>query len=161
MIPDAAIFGLLNSGWTALLILLSFLHEPRIWLSDFPQEMQAVVPPKSAAEKRLERLWAVPILGSMFLLPFAYALWWHSEQDLGYLDAFLFFALCGLCFNVVDLVVLDWLVSVWWNPPWMRLEGAEAMAHHDNYWFHFVGFLQGLPILTFAAAIFALPFVWL
>ncbi|MEM9386687.1 MAG: hypothetical protein AAGA68_16630 [Pseudomonadota bacterium] len=161
MIREAVVFGLLNSALISVLILLSFKHEPRLWLHHFPEQMQALVPAKTAAEKRLERRWGVPIIGCMIVLPLAVAMWRHQTHGFTYLDAYLFLWIATQTFNLMDLLVLDWLVTVRWSPPWMQLQGAESMKRYDNYWFHFVGFLKGLLIGSVGAAVIALPFLWL
>ncbi|MEM7803256.1 MAG: hypothetical protein AAF633_28960 [Chloroflexota bacterium] len=161
MIQEAILFGFLCSAIISVFIMLSFKREPRLWLHDFPKEMQAVVPPKTDAEKRLGIIWFIPITGSMFCLPLAVALWRHQVYDFTYLDAFVFISIMMLIFNVVDLVILDWLISVWWNPVWMRIEGTEEVVHYNSYWFHFKGFVIGLFILSIGAALISLLFIWL
>ena len=48
--------GLILSGLASLFILISMRANPRIWLHDYPKEIQARVPPKTAPEKRLSLL---------------------------------------------------------------------------------------------------------
>ncbi|MEM7217327.1 MAG: hypothetical protein AAF515_03110 [Pseudomonadota bacterium] len=161
MLFDAVLAGVLLSVWLCAMILLSFRHSPRLWLHHFPREMQALVPPKTAAENRSSLLWALPTTGSMILVPLLAALAGNGEHNFGYLQAFCFIWVCLQMFNLIDLVILDWLVFVWWHPSFMQLDGASSALQHNTYWFHFVGFAKGLLIGTVAAAVLALPFLWL
>ena len=161
MIIDAMIYGLFYSTWLSALILLSYKQQPRIWLHDYPQEMQALVPPKTDKEKRLMLLWALPTTGSMIFLPLVFALWCDPVYDFGYFEALLFIGTIMLSFCLFDLLILDWLVTVWWRPAWMRLKGAEAMMHCDNYSFHLKRSIRGLPFPIIGAGVTSLPFLWL
>jgi hypothetical protein len=49
---DLYLDGLIYSGGFALIILISVLINPRIWLQDFPEDLKKVVPPKSRKESR-------------------------------------------------------------------------------------------------------------
>ena len=57
-------------------------------------------------------------------------------------------------FNVLDCFVLDWAL-VYWQPRFMVLPGTEGMAGYTDYWFHFRGFLIGIPIVLTGSALFA------
>ena len=161
MIQDAFLFGTVSSIWVGMMILLSMRHEPRIWLHDVPDEIRAEVEPKTLREKRLERLWGIPIIGSMIGVPFLITLWKHQQYNFNYGSAFLFIWIVFMVFNFLDLVIIDWLIVVWWNPEWARIKGTEHVAHHNNYIFYFAGFLKGIGITAVAAVVFALPFIWL
>ncbi|MEM0985587.1 MAG: hypothetical protein AAGJ32_05030 [Pseudomonadota bacterium] len=161
MVFNTLVFGLSYAAVIGAMIILSYRANPRLWLHDYPQEMQALVPPKTADEIRQMRLWAIPVTGTMVLAPLGFALWHHPVQDFSYLGAFIVIWTVMQVFNLFDLIVLDWIVTVWWRPPWVQLEGAEHMRHHDNLAFHFRGFLAGLPIAVIGAAALSLPFIWL
>ncbi|MEM6709229.1 MAG: hypothetical protein AAF648_10635 [Pseudomonadota bacterium] len=156
---EAVLWGLAYSLWLSALILLSYRHQPRIWLHDYPPEMRACVPPKTDSEVRLTRLWALPVTGSMLLIPAFIALWRDAVYGFTYFEAYAFVVTIMLTFCVFDLLVLDWLITVWWRPAWMQLKGAEAMRRHDNVRYHLVRSVQGLPFPLVGGAVAALPFV--
>jgi hypothetical protein len=56
--------------------------------------------------------------------------------------------------NLLDWVALDWPL-VRWQPRFMVLPGTEGMAGYSNYWFHFRGFLIGIPLILAASLLFA------
>lgn len=161
MILEALLFSAVHSLIVSVLILLSYKHQPRIWLHQYPKEMQDRVAAKTDAEKQLTRLWGIPIGVCLYLLPLIMVLVRHQFNHFGYTDAFLYLWIMALTFNLVDLLILDWLISVYWRPTWMQLKGAESMQHMENYGFHFKGFVHGLWLATLFAAVAALPFLWL
>jgi hypothetical protein len=67
---------------------------------------------------------------------------------------FAHFAIMFGTFNVLDWVVLDWGL-VYWQPHFVVLPGTEGMAGYRNYWFHFRGFLIGIPIVLAGSALCA------
>jgi hypothetical protein len=46
-------------------------------------------------------------------------------------------------FNLVDWLILDWLIICTITPSFVVLPGTEGMAGYKNYWMHFKGFLIG------------------
>jgi hypothetical protein len=58
-------------------------------------------------------------------------------------------------FNLVDLLILDWLIVCWFKPSWAILPGTEHIVIPKPYLHHFMGFLigtVGLVFLGFAIA---------
>ena len=62
--------GLILSVTASLFIFISLYVNPRIWLQDYPKEIQAKVPPKSKVEKRLSLIFGIPFLIVLILCPF-------------------------------------------------------------------------------------------
>jgi hypothetical protein len=57
-------------------------------------------------------------------------------------------------FTILDCFVLDWGL-VYWQPRFVVLPGTEGLAGYRNYWFHFRGFLIGIPIILALSALVA------
>jgi hypothetical protein len=136
IVRDGALFSLVGS--TYLLVLLRF--NPRIFLRHFPKEVREIVPPKSERERRMSIL-----LGLLIAAPLASALLWRTatlgSHSFWELFAYAFGVL--FIFNVVDLLILDWLVVCWFEPRWVILPGTEHIAIPKQYLHHFKGFLMG------------------
>jgi hypothetical protein len=66
-------------------------------------------------------------------------------------SAFAYFTIMFGTFNVLDCVVLDWAL-VYWQPRFVVLPGTEGMAGYRSYWFHFRGFLIGIPLFLVGSA---------
>ncbi len=136
IVRDGVLFSLVAS--TYLLVLLRF--NPRIFLRHFPKEVREVVPPKSQKEQRISIL-----LGLLIGAPFISALLWRTatfgSHSFWELFAYAFGVL--FIFNLVDLLVLDWLIVCWLEPRWVILPGTEHIVIPKQYFHHFKGFLIG------------------
>ncbi|PIE80289.1 MAG: hypothetical protein CSA11_09165 [Chloroflexi bacterium] len=140
---------LLLDGTLLTLIFSAFVGftiwwKPRMWLHDFPQDIQDRVPPKTAAEKRLTNLVSIPfsilLFGGLGLTAFRFGL------DNGLLATMFHVYLVWQVVNVFDLIVIDWggmyLIDPQ-NPPFPGTEGAKG---YRDYKFHLLGFLKGSVI---------------
>jgi hypothetical protein len=156
LIATALTSGLVMATILSVLILVSLAQNPRIWFRRVPKIMQEAIPAMTPDEERLLKLWAIPIFGVTFLMPLATAFWYEqSYQQMNYGEAFLFLWLMWMVFNLADLVIIDWLVVVWWQPSWTYIPEVKHLMHHVGYAYHFQGFLKGTVIMAVAALIFA------
>lgn len=159
MFANAFLFGGLVSLLTSVLILASVAHNPRIWLGDAPTEMKQAASPLTPAEKRLRKLWGIPIIASMLVLLPAIAIWQHQIYDFSYFQGFAFLWIGMMLFNLIDLLIIDWLVIVWWAPSWTMMPEVAHLSHLNTYGFHFKGFLTGCVLVTVWSALAALIFL--
>lgn len=122
----------------------TLLWKPRLWLQDFPADLQALIPPKTDSEKR-QTLWLgavfiVILLGGLGLAAIQYGL------QYGLPGLFVHVYLVWQIVNLVDLIVIDWggmqLIDPQ-NPPFPGTKGAKG---YRDYRFHFIGFLKGSVI---------------
>src|SRR5258708_17722400 len=117
IVRDGALLSFVAS--TYLLVLLRF--NPRIFLQHYPSEIREIVPPKSEKERRMSI-----VLGLLIGVPVASAFFWrtatlgsHSFRELfAYAFGVLFI------FNLVDLLILDWLILCWFEPRCAVLPGT-------------------------------------
>jgi hypothetical protein len=118
IVRDGVLFSVVAS--TCLIALLRF--NPRIFLRHYPREIREIVPPKSEKERQLSIL-----LGLIIGVPLASALVWRvatlGSRSFWELFAYAFGVL--FIFNLVDLLVLDWLIVCWLEPRWVILPGTE------------------------------------
>src|SRR4030095_4077389 len=152
---DGALLSVVAS--TYLLLLLRF--NPRIFLGHYPKQIREIVPPKSEKEQRMSIL-----LGLLIGAPFAAALFWRTatlkSHSFWELFAYVFGVL--FMFNLVDLLILDWLIVCWVKPHWVILPGTENIAVPNPYLHHFKAFLKGTGGLVivglFIAALLSIKF---
>ena len=144
ILRDGALLSVVTS--TYLLVLLRF--NPRMFLKHFPKEIREIVPPKSEKERRMSILLGVP-LGLLFIgSTFASALLWRASAQ-GSLSFWELFAhVFGLffLFNLVDLLILDWLIVCRFTPRWLIIPGTEHIVMPKEYLYHFKGFLMGTVV---------------
>ncbi len=134
------------------------LFNPELWLGDYPPDIRKAWGPMSPAARRQKWLLGVPVLaiGLAFVavatiqvaafvprLSF-FALWLHTVIMLS-------------VFNLVDLLIIDWLLFIRIQPDFVVLPGTEGMAGYADYGFHFRAFCLGTGgILIFAVIVAAL-----
>jgi len=133
--------SLVASAFIAVTVALN----PRLWLQDYPQDIQARVPPKTTQEKKVSLIMGIPFLVLLLAVPFASTLTLKAQQ--GSEIDFLRLAANGFgvsfVFNLVDWLVLDWLVLCTITPRFVVVHGTEGAAGYRDYAFHFRGFLIG------------------
>ena len=154
------LYGLLLSVLFAAMILAMALVNPRFMLQDYPKDIQAAVPPKTAAEKRQTLYWGLPIWVFLLGCPSLAALSVKAANG-GFLE--LFVAAFGVLFlsNLVDWLILDWLIFCTITPTFVVLPGTEGMAGYKNYRMHFGGFLIGTVLAILIGLIISAIFVFL
>ena len=75
-------------------------------------------------------------------------------------SAFLHTFIVLMTFNLVDLILLDWIFFVRVQPRFVVLPGTEGLAGYRDDWFHFIGFLKGTAgIIVFSALVAGLVLV--
>lgn len=136
ILRDGALLSLVAS--VCMIVLLRF--NLRLFLRHFPKEIREVVPPKTQKEQRMSLL-----LGLLIGAPFGTALLWRTATLGGHSFRELFAYAFGVLFifNVVDLVILDWLIVCWFKPGWVVLPGTEHIVVPNPYLHHFKEFLMG------------------
>ncbi len=153
----AILDGLLLSIIASFLIIISLYINPRTWLQDYPKDIQAKVPPKTSFERRLSLLMGIPFILVLIIVPFFSTL--TLKQQTGVSSSFitLFINAFGVVFifNLVDWLLLDWLMFCTITPKFLIIPGTEGMAGYKNYGFHFRGFIIGTVLSIGAALIFA------
>src|SRR3954468_24641769 len=159
VLGDGAILSLLAS----LLIFGSLRANPRIWLNDFPADIRRAVPPKTDNEKRQSLWWGIPFLLLLVGAPFVSCLLFELEHPERVTFGTLFLNGFGVVFvfNVVDLLIIDWLVLCAFTPRSFVIPGTEGMAGYKDYGHHFRGFLIGIVVsavvaVPMAAAVYVL-----
>ena len=157
ILVDGAILSLLAS----LLIAGGMGISPRLWLQDYPQDIQDSVPPKTKREKQLSLIVGLPFLLLLVAGPFwsTWRLQATTPATISFLGLWLHAFSVVFIFNLVDLLLLDWLLFCTITPGWMVIPGTAGMAGYKDYGMHFRGFLIGTVLCSVAGALIA-AIVW-
>ena len=155
--------GLLLSIISSFIIIISLFINPRTFLQDYPKDIQAKVPPKTPSEKRLSLLLGIPFLLALLFVPLISTL--LLKQQNGETSTFiaLFLNAFGIVFifNLVDWLLLDWLMFCTITPKFLIIPGTEGMPGYKEYGFHFRGFLIGTVLSLVFALIIASIFYFI
>jgi len=139
------IYGVLLSAVLSGLILWSLWFNPEMWLHDAPRAVQEKYGPISAKSKRQRTLFVIPFFLVVIALP------WLALQQLPqvtgqpytFQTVFITLLVMFMTFNVVDLLLIDWLIVETWRPGFLRHSRLGQLMEGHDYWFHFVGFCKG------------------
>ena len=151
---DGSIYSLICS----VFVLITLWRIPRIWLQDFPEDIQQKIPPKTDKEKKLSLMLGIPFLLLLFAGPFISGLSWklNAGIHIPFLSLFLHVFFIAMFFNVVDWLILDWLLVCTITPKFIVYPGTEGAKGYKDYQFHFIGFLKGSVISLISSLIIAL-----
>ena len=150
--PDVMLLlqhGILYGAILSVLMVLSFVVaaylNPEIWLSDYPPDIRERFGPMSERARRQRRLVGIPVfllLAGVLVLSGARLVQIGGEAI--FISVLLGTFVVLVMFNVVDLLILDWLVFVTLKPRIIVLPGTEGAEGYSDYVFHFIAFLKGL-----------------
>jgi hypothetical protein len=138
---DGAIYSLIAS----IFLLGTMRINPRLFLHDYPKDVQNKVPSKTTSEKQLSIFFGIGFLIILIFGPFLSTLTLKNANN----ETLSFWVLLinsfgvAFIFNVVDWLILDWLLFCTIQPKFMIIPGSEGMPGYRNYWMHFRGFLIG------------------
>jgi hypothetical protein len=148
--------GILSLGMVAILI-ATWLYNPRLLLRTYPDDVKAAVPPKTAEENRQFRYIGLASLVILLGIPLASTLLLKQEQGgLSLWDGFLHAFGVFFTFNLVDLLLVDWLLFCWITPSFVVIPGTEGMRGYKNYAMHATAFLKGTILSAIGAGVIAL-----
>ena len=85
------------------------------------------------------------LLGLLIGLPLTSALLWRTAtlESHSFWELFAYASGVLFIFNLVDLLILDWLIVCRFKPRWVILPGTEHIVIPKPYLHHFKGFLMG------------------
>jgi hypothetical protein len=146
LIQHSLLYGAILSGVMFAIILGSLAYNPELWLNDFPPDIRAKYGPASEKTKR-QKKWVAPLflmallgimVASLIQVPRL------SGGQMRFLPAFVHLYIVFLVFNLVDLLVIDWLIGIVLRPRFTILPGTEGMAGYRDYAYHLRAFGTGM-----------------
>jgi hypothetical protein len=154
LLQHGVLYGAILSGFMGLAFVALAYVNPEIWLPDYPPDIRERFGPMSERAKKQRRLAGVPVF--LLLVSMIVFAAFRSARSAGgestFLAVFLGVFTVLLVFNVVDLVILDWLIFVTIRPRIVVLPGTEGAEGYGDYGFHFWAFLKGV-VGSFAASL--------
>lgn len=78
-----------------------------------------------------------------------------TGQPYTFQSVFITLFIMFMIFNVVDLLVIDWLIVEAWRPDFLRNSRLSKLMEKRFYKFHFVGFCKGSVGLTLVSLLVA------
>ena len=138
-------FGAVLSVLMGVIFLGIAYANPEIWLNDYPPDIRERYGPMSERAKRQRRLAGVPVFLLLFgTIAFSAFRLTRIGDDEPFFAVFFGTFIVLLVFNLVDLLILDWLVFNTLKPGFVVLPGTEGARGYSDYGFHFKAFLKGV-----------------
>jgi len=157
VINHALVFGVILCAVLFPAVLVLTRINPEIMLKDYPPDIQAKYGPMSERTKRQRLpvgLVFIAVLVGLVVISFQ-RIRTLADGDLSFQVAFVHLFVMFSIFNLLDWLVLDWLIVVAICPRFIILPGTEGLAGYRDYGFHFRGFLIGCVITFFTSLIVA------
>lgn len=148
------LYGIPLSLALSAIVLITIYKKPRLMLRDYPADIQNVVPPQTPTEKRQTGYLGV-LLVLLMLIFSAAAAFSAKGAHHGFLSIFLSAFGAPFLFNIVDWLILDWLIFCTITPKFAVFPGTEGMAGYKNYAMHLRGFLIGMLLSAVVGLIVA------
>ncbi|KPK78857.1 MAG: hypothetical protein AMS25_14210 [Gemmatimonas sp. SM23_52] len=137
--------GAILAGLGSLLLMSAVAYNPRLARRGLPGEIKEKVPPLTTGERRRALFFAIPffvlIIGGPFLSGLSLAI--QAQGALSFPEIAVHVFGVGLVFNLVDLVLLDWLIYCTITPRFVVVPGTEGMAGYKDYLFHLRAHVRG------------------
>lgn len=145
-----SIFG---AAFCGAILLLGRLNA-EILLNDYPPDIRAKYGPMSA-RSRQQAKWAslalVVLLGSIIV--WALLQLRQASGGLTLVDTFVVTLLIFQCWNLLDLVLLDWFILLTLRPRFMILPGTDDMAGYHDYRYHLRKFGSGIILMLLLSGV--------
>ncbi len=140
------IYGAVLGGTTVILILAIMWWNPEILLREYPPDIRQAHGPMSSRARR-QHIVASVVFVAVFV-GILVASYRHLAVTSGgqytFRAAWMHTAVVLTTINLIDLIVVDWLIGIRLQPRMMILPGTQGLAGYDDVRFHVRGFLIGL-----------------
>ena len=156
MIGRALIFGII---WSVLwmgyvyMILKCFPWE---MVHEYPDDVKDACTIKTPSDKKLRIGKLIGGIYSiiLFVLLVIFNVIEFKGTDYNFLTIVIFTFIVAFTWNLIDLLIVDWLLVCTVTPKWVVLEGTEGCKGYKDYMFHFKGFLIGCVYMVIVALMF-------
>lgn len=157
VIRESLAIGMLLSAVLTIMTVVSFLINKEMWLDKYPPEVKAKWGPISKKARRQHFLFAISFFGVLIgaLVYDVIRLERVSATPPSFLAIFTSIVIVLVLFNLVDAVIIDWLIlQVLW-PGLARLPGTEDMAGNKDKQRWVKNLLKGFVLAPLAGLLVA------
>ena len=143
-------YGLILGALLSVLLIASLRWNASMWVGDYPEDIQTVFGEMSSKTQKQRNLVAILFLGSIVSVLILSLNALAAQTEATFWIVFVHSTVLVAVFNLIDLILLDWLFFVYIQPDFIILPGTVGLAGYKDYGFHFRGWLVGnLFSLTF------------
>lgn len=145
LLQHGLLWGLVLSVYLSIAFVGLAILDPEMWLNDYPPDIRERYGGMSRSANRKRWLLGLPVMAGAvgLVLVSTVQLVEGSPGAVGFWLVVLHTFIVLMVFNIVDLLVIDWLLFIRWQPDFVVLPGTEGMAGYEDYRFHWHAFLKG------------------
>ena len=145
MISVALIEGLIWSVLWMIYVYILVSRFPWEMLHDYPEDIQkaSTLPAPSDEQKKKAKIFSVLFSLVIFGALIVFGVLQYAGEKVPFPEILLFTFIIAMIWNVVDLVIMDWLIICKLTAKWVVIEGTEGCRGYKDYMYHFKGFLIG------------------
>lgn len=148
---NSLLHGTIFGALANLMVVIILKVNPRYEMKSYPKEILDCVSPQTKQERLGFLRWALPMMLSIIIYLVITVISSYKGMVVSFFTVFLhIFIMCSI-WNLIDLLIMDWLIFCYISPKFMALPGTEGHRGYKNYKYHFVGFLKGIVISTIAS----------
>lgn len=148
IIRESAAIGAVLSAVLTVMVIISLMINKEMWLQDYPPDVKAKWGPMSEKAKRLRAIFVVPFFGVMIaaMVYTVIRLGAVLGSQPSFLVVFASIVIVFAIFNLVDAIIIDWLIlTVLW-PSLGVLPGTEGMSGYHDMKFWTVNLIKGFVL---------------
>jgi hypothetical protein len=152
------ISGAIFSVVMTVLVVVSLMINKEVWINDYPKDVQAAYGPISEKSKRQRIGFTILVLAAFIgsLLLSNVRLADTLSMTPGFWAVFVNTVIMFALFNLVDVVIIDWLLLIVLWPSLGILPGTESMtASYHNVKMHLTNAVKGFILAPLAGLIAA------
>jgi hypothetical protein len=149
--------GAILSAIVSLVLMSAVYYNPCFARRGLPGDIKEKVAPLTSQEKRRALFFAIPffvlVIGGPFLSGLSLEIEAHGA--ISFLEIALHVFGVMFVVNLVDLVLLDWLIYCTITPRFVVIPGTEGMAGYKDYLFHIRAHVRGTVLQVILALVLA------
>ncbi|MCR5227513.1 MAG: hypothetical protein K6E27_09905 [Eubacterium sp.] len=151
----ALIEGLIWSVLWIIYVYVIVTKFPWQMMHDYPEDIQKAATLSEPTDRQNKNAKLFGLIGSLVIFAslIAFGLVQFYQKDFSFLAILIHIFIIGMTWNVIDLLVMDWLIICIITPKWVVIEGTEGCKGYKDYLYHFKGFLIGCVYTTIMALI--------
>ena len=145
---DGIVLSIILYGGLFLMIRIN----PRVQLHNYPPQVRNAVPPKTAKEKKLFLILAIPIL-LLMLVYLIISFYLKFDHSITYINMLLYCVFVYFVMCCIDLFICDYLIFCTITPKFIIISGTEGNQGYKDKSYH-TNTIPGMIIIIIIGALF-------
>ena len=157
MITNALLNGIIWSVLWIVYVYMLLKCFPWEMVHEYPEDIKqkTTLEAPTDEQKKNAKLYGGMASVALFVILAVFPILYYQNTPDTFLHIFFYTWIIAFTWNVIDLIVMDWLLVCTITPDWLILPGTKDCEGYKDYKFHFIGFLQGSIYISITALVMA------